>query len=106
MKKPKEVRINRCFGGNCPKNSEQQGEQKIKEVLSAATQRDRANKGIDSLLKQFPGKRIIDLLRLIKLRFPNILSVALEIVERKQYEIGSKDAIFLAEFKASLREPE
>ena len=69
-----------------------------------AIERKRANKGIDCLLGQFRGKRIIDLLPVIKLRFPDILAVALERVERKQYELGSKDAIFLAGFKASLEE--
>jgi len=81
----------------------QEEEERIKEVILAATQRRRANKEIDCILKQFRGKRIIDLLPVIKRRFSrNVLTVALERVERKRYELGNKDAIFLAEFKASL----
>ena len=108
MNEIERIRVNRCFGSNCPQNLEQQKqkEQKIKEVLTDAVRRKRANREIDALLKQFRGKRIIDLLRVIKLRIPNSLTVALERVERKQYKIGSKDAIFLAEFKASLDKAE
>jgi len=77
-----------------------------KKTLTDADQRKRANRGIDSLLEQFSGQRIIDLLLVIKLRYPDILTVALERVERKQYELGSEDAIFLAQFKESLEKSE
>ena len=112
MKDAKKVQGNRCFGDNCPQDSGSKREQKIKEVLSGNAQRRRANKGIDSLLKDNPGKRIIDLLpsirrAVIKLDLsPIVLTVALERVERNQYELGSKDAIFLAQFKASLEKSE
>ncbi|MBI3337634.1 MAG: hypothetical protein HY005_03405 [Candidatus Staskawiczbacteria bacterium] len=74
--------------------------------MNETEQRKKANKEIDCLLKQYLGKRIIDLLPVIKRRFPNFLAVALERAERKRYEVGSEDAIFLAEFKASLEKPE
>lgn len=102
MGKAKEFQDNRRF-----KDIDEQARgQKIKEAFLTAQKRRRANKEIDSLLKQFRGKRIIDLLPVIRHRFPGILEVALERVERKQYEIGSEDAIFLAKFKASLEKSE
>ena len=75
-----------------------------------AIERRRANEGIDCLLGRFRGSRIIDLLQVIKHKVitrdlsPIVLTVALERVERQHYEPGSKDAIFLAGFKASLEE--
>ena len=115
MDETKNVQVNRCFGGDYPKNPEQQKqrEQKIKEVLSAAVQRKRANKEIDWLRERFHHKKtILELLPAIKRQCdkgqysPMVLTVALERVERKSYELGSKDAIFLAEFKASLEKSE
>lgn len=71
------------------------------------TQRRQANKGIDGLLKEHRGKRIIDLLPMIKRRFPGIiLKVALERVERRQDELNIEDAMFLANFKQSLAKNE
>ena len=106
MNETKKVQVNRCFDDKCPQNTDPKGEQKVKDVLLTAVQRRRANKEIDCLLKQFRGRRIIDLLPVIKFRFPDILVVALERVEGKQYELGSKDAIFLAKFKADLEKSE
>lgn len=111
MNKTKKTLTNRCFGGNSSKPPKQQPndkqkrkEQKIKEVLSSVAQRNKANKEIDCLLKQFHGKRrIIDLLLVIELRFSrNVLTVALETAERIHHE----DAIFLAEFRAKLEKSE
>ena len=72
------------------------------EILIDDAQRKRANKGIDALLKEHLGKRIIDLLPLIKLRYPNILAVALERVERRRDFLSEDDLVFLEKFKASL----
>ena len=112
MKDAKKVLVNRCFGDNCPQNTDPKREQKIKEVLSDNAQRRRANKEIDYLLTRFRGKRLIQILPAIKRQvikgdFPKyILDVALERVERKHHELGSEDAIFLAQFKASLEKSE
>lgn len=104
MKEVQRLPANRCFGGHCPKKPDELRDQKIKEAFLTLAERRKANREIDFLLKQFRGKRIIDLLPVIKLRFPQILAVALERVERRHYEPGSADAIFLANFKASLKE--
>lgn len=97
--------VNRCFGNSCPQKPEKEREQQIRDALESAAKRRLANKQIDILLSQFRGKQIIDLLPLIKFRYPHILAVALARIERKKYEPGSKDAIFLAEFKRSLDRP-
>ncbi len=68
-------------------------------------ERKRANKEINSLLKRFQGKGIIDLLPVIKLRFPKyILQAAIERLERKKLKI--EDKMFLVEFKESLNNNE
>ena len=107
MHKVKGVQVHRGSDGDCPKNPAKKREQEIKEALLTAKERRRANKAIDSLLEQFRGKRIIDLLLVIRRRFSKIvLTVALERVERRQDELGDEDAIFLAVFKDSLEKSE
>ncbi|MBI3631816.1 MAG: hypothetical protein HY219_03065 [Candidatus Staskawiczbacteria bacterium] len=113
MNETKKIQTNRCFVNSSletpkqqPDDRQKRKEQKIKEAISSATQRKKIHKQIDLLLEMWRGKRIIDLLPVIKLRYPHLLDVALERAKKKQYEIGSKDAIFLAEFEASLKKPE
>ena len=105
MKKASQsVPVNRCFGDNC-QDSERQKERKIKEILSAAAERRKANKEIDCLLRRFQGKKILDLLPVIKLRFPGyVLRVAIERVERRKDDLRMHDLVFFEGFKASLKE--
>ena len=102
MKEAQRTPVNRIFGANCPKTPQKANEQKIKEILLTAAEKRMANRQIDCLLAQFRGKRIIDLLPLIRLRFPKVLAVALQRVERRKNDLGIEDAIFLANFKRSL----
>jgi hypothetical protein len=92
------------FGGIVPQRTNPQKEQKIKEVLSEAQNRKRANKALDHLLEQFPRKRIIDILPAIKKNFPSIVAVALERVERRTDALSPEDLIFLANFKRELEQ--
>ena len=110
MEKAQEFRVNRCFGGNCPQNPRQKKEQKIKEVLSDAHQRRRANQEISHLLKMFHGRRKLrDLLWAMKQRgYPDyVLAMAIERVEaqRKRNELTVEEVMDLEEFKASLEKP-
>lgn len=107
MNKAQRFQVNRCFGSHCSKDSNQQREQKIKEVLLTATERRRANKEIDNLLSRFHGKSLIKLLPVIKRRYSrSILNVALERVEGRKHGLEIEDVVFLEEFKASLGKPE
>jgi len=66
-------------------------------------QRKSANRQIDFLLNEFPGKRIIDLLPVIRSRYPEtVLSVAIERVERRQDALPIDDQVFFAKFMQSL----
>ena len=70
--------------------------------LSVAEKRS-ANGQIDSLLRQFPGKRIVDLLEYISRCYPETtLAVALERAERIIHGLTSADQTFLERFKKSL----
>ena len=105
--KSRTLPVNRCFGGQCPQNTEQPKEQKIKEVLITAKDRRRANKEIDFLLRQFHSKKsIFDLLPAMKQRgYPlYIIRVALERVEGRRHELRIEQRMELEAFKASLAE--
>ncbi|MDO8486437.1 MAG: hypothetical protein Q7S77_01950 [Candidatus Staskawiczbacteria bacterium] len=108
MNEAQRVQNSQRSDGNRHRSPEKQREQKIKDAFSDAKDRRRANKEIAWLLKRHPSKRIIDLLPAMKQRcYPlYVIRVALERAERKQYELGSEDAIFLAKFKASLEKSE
>ena len=107
MNEVQRFQVNRCFGGHCPKDSNQKREQKIKEVLLTATERRRANKEINNLLLRFHGKSLIKLLPVIKRRYSqSILNLALERVEGRRHGLEIEDVIFLEEFKTSLEKPE
>lgn len=108
MNKARQVPINRCFGADCPKNTKQQKEEELKELLITAVERRRANKEIDFLLQRFHGRKsILDLLPAMKQRGfpPYVLRVALERVEGKRHGLEIEDVIFLEKFKASLAKP-
>ena len=108
MEETKKVQVNRCFEDNCPQESNQKREQKIKEVLTEAVQRKRANREINSLREQFHHKKsILEFLQVIKRRCsPMALTVALERVERRRDVFTMDDIVFLERFKASLGKPE
>lgn len=104
------TRTNRCFGGkNCPQSSKQQQRtEKIKEVLTDAVKRKRANKELNSLLSQFHGRKsIFQLLPVIKRRcLPAVLALALERVEGRRDALSMEDLVFFEAFKASLKQSE
>ncbi len=105
MNEVNKIPVNRCFGANC--QSDQQREDKVKQILSDAVQRRRANQVIDNLLGQFKGKSILQLLPVIKRRCArSVLDVAIERVERRKNALKITDQIFLAQFKANLDNPE
>ena len=108
MNEAQRVQNSKCFDGNRPQNQENQREQKIKEAFLTAKERRTANREIDLLLKRYHGKRIVQLLPAMKQRkYPlYVIKVAVERAERKHYELGSEDAIFLAQFKADLEKSE
>lgn len=111
MEKAQKLRVNRCFGDSCHQNPKEQREQKIKEVLSDASQRRRANKEISQLLKMFHGRRKLrELLWAMKQRgYPDyVLTVAIERVEaeRKRNELTVEEVVDFEEFKTSLEKPE
>ena len=108
MHEAKKVQVSQHFGGNCPKNPERQREQKIKEVLTDAVQRKRANKEINVLREQFHYKKsILDLLEVIKRRCsPMALVVAIERVERRRDVFTMDDLVFFEKFKTSLEKTE
>ena len=69
----------------------------------SAVQRKSANQQIGFLLREFPGKRIIDLLPWIKrCCLETVLAVALERVERRKDDLPIDDQVFLEGFKRSL----
>lgn len=92
------------------REQEKEKEQKIKEILLTAAQRRRANKAIDRLLTlpQFRGRGIVGILEAMKRQVKKgdlsryVLTVALDRAKRQKHEVGSKDAIFLAQFEDSL----
>ena len=99
----RETVANRCFGGKCPPDKPK--DKIIKKVLTDASRRRRANREIDALLKQFKGRRIIDLLPAIERRCStDVLKVAVERVERRRDELSLEDLMFFEGFKASLKE--
>jgi len=109
MNEAQRFQVNRCFGGHCPKDSNRQREQKIKEVLLTAVERRRANKEINFLLRQFHGRKsIFDILPAMKQRgYPlYIIRVALERVEGRRNELRIEQQMELEVFKASLEKPE
>ena len=73
------------------------------DVELSAMQRKSANKQINRLLAEFPGKRIVDLLPVLNRRFPGyVLAIALGRVERRMDDLPISDQVFLAGFKKSL----
>lgn len=95
MKRPPEQR-NRIFRTN--------PEEKIKEVLSEAAKRKRANKVINNLLKQFKGKSLIQILpALSRHSSPEVVRVAIErIRNNKTRKPTPGDLAFLREIEESL----
>ena len=108
-KKAQKLPVNRCFGGNCPKNPQKTREEQIKELLMDVNQRRRANREISRLLKQFKGRySLLKCLELIGRRYPlYVLKVAIERVEKQRMrdELTMEEIIDFERFKASLDEP-
>lgn len=85
---------------------EQQKEREANEV-SADVQRKKASKALASLLCQFKGRySILQLLPLIKNRYPSLLAFAIERVEeqRRRNELSITKIVELERFKASLEQ--
>ena len=100
MKKARGKPVSRFF--DPPKKPK---EEKIKEVLSEAAQKDRANKEIKALHNQFRGKRLIDLLPVIKRRCSRyVVEIAVERIERKKDELNPTDRIYFEGFKQELEQ--
>jgi UDP-2,3-diacylglucosamine pyrophosphatase LpxH len=95
---------NRYFSNTSNPNSKK--EQKIKEVLSSAVARKRANREIDSLIKMFHHKKsILQLLPAIAARCSKAaLEVAIARIEINSHKLSIEDKIYFERFKASLSE--
>ncbi|MDP2741100.1 MAG: hypothetical protein Q8O66_00200 [bacterium] len=108
MKEAKENRVNRCFE-ECPRDSDRQKEKKVKMILLATAEKKKANKEIASLLSQFKDRySILQLLPLIKRRYPSLLTFAIERVEcqRSRNELSIEGIVEFETFKASLEQKE
>jgi hypothetical protein len=100
MKKANKKTVNRCFGKDSQDPSSERNREKIKEVLSDAAQRKRANRELNNVLQQFKGKNILDLLPAIARRCSKAaLRVAIERVERRQNDLNRDDFAFFEKFK-------
>jgi len=95
---------NRCFSNQ--QNPQQGKEHKIKEVLSSAVARKRANREIDSLIDMFHHKKsILQLLPAIAARCSKAaLEVAIVRIEINLHKLSIEDKIYFERFKASLSE--
>jgi hypothetical protein len=118
MEKGKKNPVNRCFG-NYPKNpkksdkpkppplADQQKDEEVKRILLEANQKKNAEREMSSLLKQFGGRySVLDLLGLIRCRFPWLLDFAIEKVERQKRRnvLSLNQIVEFEQFKLSLKE--
>jgi len=80
-------------------------EEEGKGVFDETRKRRRAQRELDCLLKQFHGRKsILQLLPAIRLRCSSdVLTVALERVERRRDALTMEDLVFLENFKSSLQ---
>ncbi|TSC94665.1 MAG: hypothetical protein CEN87_386 [Parcubacteria group bacterium Licking1014_1] len=126
MEKMQKNQVNRCFGKHLknPKESskpkalpltEQQREEKARRTFlaAAATERKKkkkkTNREIGSLLKEYKGRySLLQLLQVIKLRYPSLLMAAIERVEgqRNRNELSMEKIAWFETFKASLKQEE
>ncbi|MEK7664996.1 MAG: hypothetical protein AAB361_02555 [Patescibacteria group bacterium] len=105
MKEAKKSLVNRF--GNYPKNPDQSKEEKVKRILLTVAEKRRANKAIGSLLAEFKGRySLLQLLPLIKRRYPFLLPTAIERVERQKNrnELKMEKIIEFEAFKDSLKQ--
>jgi len=95
---------NRCFSGSVQKPQKPKAkEEQIRNLLLEAKRNEDAERQLSNLLKQFHGKKsLLQLLPVIRLRFPHLLSVAIERVENRKDRLKIDDQIFFESFKLSL----
>ncbi|MDD2732176.1 MAG: hypothetical protein PHI53_03205 [Candidatus Pacebacteria bacterium] len=113
MKKPHQrkddVLNNPCLSRNNPSNhnlSPKEKEERVKKILSEAAERKRINKVIDSFLRQFRGKSLIQILPVLEKHCSiEIVELAVERIEKNQRKkLTIEDMAFLKEVKARLAE--
>ena len=91
------------FAGENQQKPTQTKEEQIKDLLLQAQQKKKMAKELSHLLAQFHGeKSLLQLLPLIKLRFPRLIPAAIERIERKKDGLAIEDRVFFEEFKKTL----
>lgn len=117
MKRAKKNQINRCFESppkatrmgkkpESPPLTDQQKDEEVKRILLAAAEQKRKEKEVASLLKQFRGRySVLDLLELIRHRFPWLLDFAIEKVERqkKRGRLSMNEIVRFEKFKTAIK---